>query len=163
MHWGGEPGNMIISDVQIYFVPANVDWVLSTSQIEFQAGGSVQECGCIEIINDAIIEDTENFGIEISTSAPGVIVAEPSQVVIEIEDDEGESSWQLPIHKKIEVSEHTCVCMFAEDTRLMFIEDTPRVTANSVTAELVIGRDYVSTRCRVTTQSWRDCNKLNFS
>ena len=129
---------MIISDVQIYFVPAKV---LSTSQIEFQAGGSVQKCGCIEIIKDAIIEGTESFGIEISTSTPGVIVAEPSQVVIEIEDDVGDIS---------------------EDTRLMFIKDTPRVTANSVTAELVIGRDYVSTRCRVTPQGWKDC-KLNFS
>ena len=86
--------------VQIYFVPANVDWVLSTSQIEFHTGGSVQKCGCIEVINDAIIEDTESFGIEISTSAPGVIVAEPSQVVIEIEDDEGEIFHDNFLYKK---------------------------------------------------------------
>ena len=87
-------------NVQIYFVPANVDWVLSTSQIEFQAGGSVQKCGCIEIIKDAIIEGTESFGIEISTSAPRVIVAEPSQVVIEIEDYEGEIFHDNFLYKK---------------------------------------------------------------
>ena len=47
--------------------------------------------------------------------------------------------------------------MLAEDTRLMFIEDTPRVTANSVTAEFVVGRDFVDVRCRVTTRPWKDC------
>ena len=48
-------------------------------------------------------------------------------------------------------------CMLAEDTRLMFIEDTPRVTGNTVTAEFVVGRDFDSVRCRVSNQEWRDC------
>ena len=67
-----------------------MDWILRTSQIEFQAGGSTLECGCIEIINDEVIEDSESFGIEISSSSPGVIAVEPTQTMIEIEDDEGE-------------------------------------------------------------------------
>lgn len=60
-------------------------------QLEFQAGGSAEECACIEIIDDTILEDTENFMIELSvSSAPGVTIEGPSQVTVEIEDDEGE-------------------------------------------------------------------------
>ena len=52
----------------------------------------MQECGCIEIIDDIIPEGTESFQIELRSSDPEVIIIEPSQVVIKIEDDECEFS-----------------------------------------------------------------------
>ena len=53
--------------------------------------------------------------------------------------------------------------MLAEDMRLMFIEDTPRVTANSMTAEFVVGKDFVDVRCRVTTRQWKYCKFLQLA
>ena len=56
--------------------------------LNFEAGGSTEVCGCIEIIDDTIREDTENFLIRLSAS--GVTIEGPDLVTVEIEDDEGE-------------------------------------------------------------------------
>ena len=39
----------------------------------------------------------------------------------------------------------------------MFINNTPKVIANSVTAEFVIGKSFLSVVCNVTTQQQKDC------
>ena len=39
----------------------------------------------------------------------------------------------------------------------MFINNTPRVIENNVTAEFLVGRSFVSVTCDVTTQKQREC------
>lgn len=69
-------------------VPANVDWRERAVELEFQAGRSVEECGCIGILDDTISEDTERFVIELRSSDPTIIIVAPAQVIVDIEDDD---------------------------------------------------------------------------
>ena len=72
--------------------------MIETTHIEFQAGGNVQKCFNVEIIDDLISEGRERFEIELRSSDSNVIIAEPARVAIEIEDnDEGEISQQQSI------------------------------------------------------------------
>lgn len=43
----------------------------------------------------------ESIEIELRTSTPGIITVEPSQVLIEIEDDEGEISRQHTLCREV--------------------------------------------------------------
>lgn len=91
------------------FAPANEDWKFETTEIEFQAGGNLQECVYVEIMDDSIPEGKERFEINLGSSDRDVIIVEPSRVVIEIEDDEqGETSPQQ-LGRFIVVSKLVCL------------------------------------------------------
>ena len=135
-------------------VPANTDWTDRAIQIEFQAGRSARECGSIEILDDEDPEGTESFFIELRSLTLGVVVAEPTHAVVEIEDDDDDGKIkQLMLENITRIS----YVLVGENTRLIFTNDTPRVIGNSVMAEFVVGKSFVSVSCDCTTRQQKDC------
>ena len=134
-------------------VPADIDWTDRAIKIEFQAGRSARECGCIEILDDNVPEGTESFFIELKSSVPGVVVAEPAHAVVEIEDDDDGKTKKPMLGSIANIS----YVLTGENTTLMFTNDTPNVIGNSVMAEFVVGKSFVSVSCDCTTRLQKDC------
>lgn len=65
---------------------ADADWIDQTDSLEFHVGRRSQMCGCIGILQDSLVEDTEQFIVSVFTSDPLVLLPQPVEVFIEDED-----------------------------------------------------------------------------
>lgn len=60
---------------------------LEDEQLEFLPG-SVRECAVVSIIDDVILEPTEIFIVDLTSSDGDVIVSSPQQAVVSILDND---------------------------------------------------------------------------
>ena len=72
------------------FLNAANDFVsIVLEQRVFQTDTStIPQCWTVVIINDNIVENTETFSVELSTSEPDIVLLSPSSAVVNIVDDD---------------------------------------------------------------------------
>ena len=71
----------------MFFSIANNDYNLTSVQLTFQRG-SVQECNNITIFSDNVLENVEEFLVQLNTEDPNITIGQGS-VTVSILDNNG--------------------------------------------------------------------------
>ena len=126
------------------------------------SGSTQMSCLTLTLRDDNVLEDTENLVLELATLDPSseitnLVILDPSQIEITIADNDAGKILQnltgifyYPDHKLLALTSLKIIVYI--DIRLFFVNDSPRVDDNRVSADFVVGSSFTSVNCRLTTR-----------
>lgn len=139
--------------------PETIDYRVGTGRMDFFDSPINQtRCVCIEIIDDAIYKGNRSFNLTLYSDHSFVRIVSECVSVFIIED--GKIVTYTNFKCVLPGSNCCLILLESDDFELRWINDSPRVSGDSVEADFSVGSGIVSLICYVTIEEPVDCELI---